>query len=51
MKNQAQFHPSQYLKALLEQIVQKGGRIFEDTVALDIKKEKGLKSLQNPTRH
>ena len=38
MKNQAQFHPLQYLKALLEQIVQKGGRIYEETVALDIKK-------------
>ncbi|MGV4320956.1 FAD-dependent oxidoreductase [Bacillus mojavensis] len=38
MKNQAQFHPLHFLTALLDQIVQKGGRIFEETVALDIKK-------------
>ncbi|MGY3836748.1 FAD-dependent oxidoreductase [Bacillus atrophaeus] len=38
MKHQAQFHPLLYLTALLDDIVKNGGRIFEQTAALDIKK-------------
>lgn len=33
MKNQAQFHPLQYLKQLLQYITDHGGQIFEKTVA------------------
>jgi glycine/D-amino acid oxidase-like deaminating enzyme/nitrite reductase/ring-hydroxylating ferredoxin subunit len=33
MKNQAQFHPLKYLAHLLEEIVDHGGLIFEDTTA------------------
>ena len=33
MKNQAQFHPLQYLKVLVEEIVNLGGSIYEHTVA------------------
>lgn len=36
MKNQAQFHPLQYLVYLAKQFVEKGGVIFENTVANDI---------------
>lgn len=36
MKNQAQFHPVKYLAHLIRVIRQKGGRIFENTVAVDI---------------
>ncbi len=34
--NQAQFHPRKYLLALADIFVKKGGRIFENTTALDI---------------
>lgn len=36
MKNQAQFHPVKYLAHLIQVITDKGGRIFENTVAVDI---------------
>lgn len=42
MNNQAQFHPLQYLKHLVETIVEKGGRIFEQTVATDVKETSEL---------
>lgn len=37
-ENQAYFHPRKYLLALAGKIIQKGGQIFENTQALDIKK-------------
>ncbi|MDA7026018.1 FAD-dependent oxidoreductase [Bacillus sp. CLL-7-23] len=37
MKNQAQFHPLDYLKHLTETIQQRGGQIFENTAAQEIK--------------
>ena len=39
MKNQAQFHPLLYGAALVKEIVKNGARIFEQTAAIDIKKE------------
>jgi len=38
MKDQAQFHPTKYLKHLLEVITEKGGHIYEDTTAVNIEK-------------
>ncbi|UZD75186.1 FAD-dependent oxidoreductase [Bacillus siamensis] len=39
MKNQAQFHPLLYGAALVKEMVKSGARIFEQTAAIDIKKE------------
>ncbi|WP_163969793.1 FAD-dependent oxidoreductase [Oceanobacillus halotolerans] len=39
MKNQAQFHPLQYLRALLEECVNNGVKLYENTAALDIKQK------------
>ncbi len=36
MKNQAQFHPLKYLKHLVQNITEKGGLIFENTVAVNV---------------
>ncbi|MBW7454279.1 FAD-dependent oxidoreductase [Paenibacillus sepulcri] len=36
MHNQAQFHPLQYLSALLPRITEAGGRIYEHTTAVDV---------------
>ncbi|CAM4153986.1 (2Fe-2S)-binding protein [Bacillus manliponensis] len=36
MKNQAQFHPTKYLSHLIQVITEKGGRIFENTTAVNI---------------
>lgn len=36
MEGQAQFHPIKYLVSLVEQIVQNGGQIFENTTAVKI---------------
>ncbi|MGX9135103.1 FAD-dependent oxidoreductase [Rummeliibacillus sp. JY-2-4R] len=36
MKNQAQFHPLKYLKHLVQNITEKGGLIFENTVAENV---------------
>ncbi|MEN1969428.1 FAD-dependent oxidoreductase [Lentibacillus sp. N15] len=36
MKDQAQFHPLKYLKALVEEAVNNGVRIFEQTTATDV---------------
>lgn len=36
MENQAQFHPLKYLAFLAESITNKGGMIFENTIAMDI---------------
>ena len=48
MYDQAQFHPVKYLRALVEEILEKGGRIFENTVASKIKgKEKAAVVLAN----
>ncbi|GAA4080291.1 FAD-dependent oxidoreductase [Amphibacillus indicireducens] len=38
MKDQAQFHPLKYLEQLVEQVTEMGGKIFEETTAVDIKK-------------
>lgn len=38
MKNQAQFHPLHYLKNLVDQFVEAGGTIYEQTTAIDIEK-------------
>ncbi|WP_226682764.1 FAD-dependent oxidoreductase [Sutcliffiella horikoshii] len=42
MKNQAQFHPLLYLKVLVDGIVEKGGEIYEHTVATDVEESRGL---------
>ncbi|MGD6873172.1 FAD-dependent oxidoreductase [Sutcliffiella horikoshii] len=42
MKNQAQFHPLQYLKVLVDGIVEKGGEIYEHTVATDVEESRDL---------
>lgn len=36
MKNQAQFHPLKYLSALVDQLVEKGVVIYENTTAVDV---------------
>ncbi|MBD2872096.1 FAD-dependent oxidoreductase [Paenibacillus arenilitoris] len=36
MRDQAQFHPLQYLSALLRQFAETGGEIFEHTAAVDV---------------
>ncbi|MED2973746.1 FAD-dependent oxidoreductase [Fictibacillus sp. B-59209] len=36
MKKQAQFHPVKYLSALIQEITKNGGKIFENTTAVDI---------------
>ncbi|RSL33343.1 FAD-dependent oxidoreductase [Salibacterium salarium] len=36
MKNQAQFHPLQYLKHLVQAIIDNGGRIYENTTAVNV---------------
>ena len=46
MKNQAQFHPLLYLKTLLEKFVEMGGKVYEQTTAMDVEKEILHKSLQ-----
>ena len=38
MKNQAQFHPLLYLKTLLEKFVEMGGKLYEQTTAMDVEK-------------
>ena len=38
MKNQAQFHPLLYLKTLLEKFVEMGGKVYEQTTAMDVEK-------------
>ncbi|KYG29315.1 FAD-dependent oxidoreductase [Alkalihalobacillus trypoxylicola] len=43
MKDQAQFHPLEYVSFLIKEIIAHEGIIFEDTVAMDIEKE------NNPT--
>lgn len=43
MKEQAQFHPLQYLNTLLTEIVNNGGQIFEHTVAVDVEETPELK--------
>lgn len=39
MKKQAQFHPLKYLAHLVKIIMEKGGRIYENTTAVNIEKE------------
>ena len=36
MRNQAQFHPLKYLQHLVQNITEKGGLIFENTVAVNV---------------
>lgn len=36
MTNQAQFHPLQYLLSLTQDFIDKGGKIYEQTVAIDV---------------
>ncbi|WP_245602265.1 FAD-dependent oxidoreductase [Peribacillus kribbensis] len=52
MKNQAQFHPLKYLSHLVDEIVQMGGNIYENTTAGDIKKGPPLKiALKNENKN
>ncbi|KUP04003.1 (2Fe-2S)-binding protein [Bacillus coahuilensis p1.1.43] len=39
MSNQAQFHPVNYLRGLLETFTQLGGQVFEHTVCIDVEDE------------
>lgn len=43
MKDQAQFHPLQYLVALVRYIAKAGGSIYENTTVIDIEKGSELK--------
>ncbi|KAB3529241.1 FAD-dependent oxidoreductase [Alkaliphilus serpentinus] len=43
MKNQYQFHPLKYLNHLVDDFVNKGGMIFEETTAKDIEKDNSLR--------
>lgn len=43
MKDQAQFHPLHYLKVLVEEILEKGGKIYEQTVAIDVEESPELR--------
>ncbi|MDQ0271495.1 FAD-dependent oxidoreductase [Cytobacillus purgationiresistens] len=36
MHNQAQFHPVKYLKGLLDEFVNNGGTVYENTTAIDV---------------
>ncbi|WLR52950.1 FAD-dependent oxidoreductase [Bacillus tianshenii] len=38
MDNQGQFHPINYLKKLVEETTKNGGKVYEQTVAVDIEK-------------
>ena len=38
-ENQAQFNPLKYIKGLTEHILEKGGKIYTNTLCIDIKKE------------
>ncbi|HLR08074.1 MAG TPA: FAD-dependent oxidoreductase [Bacillota bacterium] len=40
MKNQAQFHPLQYLKTMVEEAVRNGLRLYENTTAVDVEYNK-----------
>lgn len=40
MTQQAQFHPLHYLHALIDQLIDRGVRIFEQTTAVDVKEGK-----------
>nr|WP_231514811.1 FAD-dependent oxidoreductase [Oceanobacillus salinisoli] len=40
MKNQAQFHPIKYLKVLVEECINNGVRIYENTTAIDMEYNK-----------
>ncbi|WP_096155762.1 MULTISPECIES: FAD-dependent oxidoreductase [Bacillus] len=42
MKEQAQFHPLKYLKRLVEEFTEKGGEIYEGTVAVDVEESPQL---------
>lgn len=41
-ENQAQFHPRKYLLALVNEFVEKGGKIFENTRALNLEEKRDL---------
>ena len=45
MRNQAQFHPLKYLAHLSNIITEKGGYIFENTTAVNIKQANNLQFL------
>ncbi|SFP45394.1 FAD-dependent oxidoreductase [Salibacterium halotolerans] len=46
MPEQARFHPLQYVKHLIQDIVKHGGRIYEDTTAVNIAREKHKESVR-----
>ncbi|MBU9714371.1 FAD-dependent oxidoreductase [Evansella tamaricis] len=52
MKNQAQFHPLQFLLRLLDEFLALGGQVFENTTAVSImtESESGADELQVETR-
>src|SRR5699024_7161659 len=45
MKNQAQFHPLQYLKTMVEEAVRNGLRLYENTTAVMSNTTNTLRSL------
>ena len=47
MKNQAQFHPLQYLKRLVEEAIANGAAFYENTVALDVEHNKDPAIISN----
>lgn len=40
MKNQAQYHPLKYLKALLDDSIKNGTQVYEQTTATDVEYNK-----------
>ncbi len=46
-ENQAQFHPRKYLLALAQEVIDRGGYIFEKTRAMDVLQEKPCTILTN----
>jgi glycine/D-amino acid oxidase-like deaminating enzyme/nitrite reductase/ring-hydroxylating ferredoxin subunit len=49
--NQARFHPRQYLSALAQAIVRKGGRIYEHTEAQDFSREPSFQANGHTVRY
>lgn len=38
--NQAEFNPRKYVKGLVQKIIQNGGKIYQNSTVIDIKKER-----------
>ncbi|WP_246031574.1 FAD-dependent oxidoreductase [Salibacterium salarium] len=50
MKNQAQFHPLHYLKHLIQEVLDNGGRIYEKTTAVNVENSDATVVTRNDKR-